>query len=59
MNLQSMQPHPFDATGHTFQVFCSRCGKSTNSADVECDLDAPAGTFYCQHCAAMVQAHAE
>jgi late competence protein required for DNA uptake (superfamily II DNA/RNA helicase) len=54
-----MQPHPFDATGHTFQVFCSRCGKSTNSADVECDLDAPAGTFYCQHCAAMVQAHAE
>lgn len=57
MNLQRMSPHPFDGSGNTFQVTCSRCGDVKSSADVLCDLDAPAGTYYCTgHCAAMVQA---
>jgi hypothetical protein len=55
MNLQSMQPHPFDGASRTFLVFCSRCSVGVNSADVLCDLDAPAGTYYCGHCAICVE----
>ena len=55
MNLQPMTPSPFDAMGNTFNVFCARCGKSANSADVSCDLDAAPGTFYCPHCAVIVE----
>lgn len=51
MNLQPMSPHPFDASGRTFRVFCCRCNKCVSSADVVCDIDAPAGTYYCGDCA--------
>lgn len=54
MNLQPMGPNPFTASMNLFLVVCVRCSKSVQSNDVSCDLDAPAGTFYCQHCAVMM-----
>lgn len=56
MNLQPMQPSPLAADGSTLYVFCTRCNKRCSGADVDCDLDAPAGTYYCQHCSIMVAA---
>ena len=47
MNLQPMQPSPYTASGDLVFVFCKRCGKTRSGADVLCDLDAAAGTYYC------------
>lgn len=58
MNLQPMQPHSFTASYHAFDVVCSRCDAVKSSTDVSCDLDAPAGTYYCQHCAVVLAYHA-
>ena len=49
MNLQPMTPSPYDASGNTFYVFCSCCGKSTRSDEVKCDLDS-SWTYYCPPC---------
>jgi hypothetical protein len=57
MNLQPMQPSPLDSSGNPFDVFCSRCRARKSSTDVDCDLDAPAGTFYCQTC--VIPVHLE
>lgn len=54
MNLQSMEPHPFDGSWNTFPVTCTRCGDTKSSSDVVCDLDDKPGTFYCGHCCTMV-----
>lgn len=55
MNLQPMSPSPYSSSGSLIYVFCSRCNKSCSGADVDCDLDAPAGTYYCQDCVIKVQ----
>jgi len=55
MNLQPMQPSPLNARGETFKVICCLCGKSVKSTDVDCDMDGPFGSYYCQHCAVCAQ----
>lgn len=51
MRLEPMQPSPLAASGDTFNVICSQCGKEYKSNDVTCDLDDKPWTYYCKHCA--------
>lgn len=54
MNLQPMSPSPYSSSGELIYVFCSRCDKRCSGADVDCDLDAAPGTYYCQDCVIKV-----
>lgn len=50
MKLEPMKPTPFTASGQTFMILCCRCGERVKSSDVLCDIEAKAGSFYCQEC---------
>jgi late competence protein required for DNA uptake (superfamily II DNA/RNA helicase) len=49
MNLISPNPHPF------CRVCCYRCGAWHGISDVLADIAAPAGTYYCHHCAIITK----
>lgn len=59
MNLHKMQPSVYDGSGSLIHVITSCCNKEKSAPNVWCDLDAKAGTYYCQDCSVrlMLDAH--